>query len=109
MANGQTQRRTSLVLPVVLIAIGAMFLYANYRPAFDPWPVLRTYWPLILIFVGLGKIWDSTRRQRQQAGNPNAPSPPASSVGTTIAILGIVLVLVAVFWHGRAFSRDRPG
>jgi len=97
-----------LVFPILLIAGGAIFLYANYRPAFDPWPVLRTYWPLILIFVGLGKIWDSTQRQRQQAGNPNAP-PPSSSVGTTIAILGFVLILVALLWHGRAFSRDRRG
>jgi hypothetical protein len=101
--------RPPLVFPILLIVVGAIFLYANYRPAFDPWPVLRTYWPLILIFVGLGKIWDSTQRRRQQASDPNAPPPPASSVGTTIAILGVVLILVAVFWHGRAFSRDRRG
>jgi len=58
MAEGQSPRRTSLVLPIVLITIGGMFLYANWRPAFDPWPILRTYWPLILVFVGLGKMWD---------------------------------------------------
>jgi hypothetical protein len=100
-------QRPPLVFPILLIVVGAIFLYANYRPGFDPWPVLRTYWPLILIFIGLGKIWDSTRRQRLQTSDPNAPPPPTSSVGTTVAILGVVLVLVAVFWHGRAFSRDR--
>jgi N-terminal domain of toast_rack, DUF2154/LiaI-LiaF-like transmembrane region len=101
--------RPPLVFPILLIAVGAIFLYANFRPAFDPWPVLRTYWPLILILMGLGKIWDSTQRQRQQASNPNAPPPAGSSVGTTVAILGFVLILVALFWHGRAFSRDRRG
>jgi N-terminal domain of toast_rack, DUF2154/Domain of unknown function (DUF5668) len=101
--------RPPLVFPILLIAVGAIFLYANYRPGFDPWPVLRTYWPLILILVGLGKIWDSTQRQRQQASNPNAPPPAGSSVGTTVAILGFVLILVALFWHGRAFSWDRRG
>ena len=56
MAQGDSPRRTSLVVPIVLIAVGGMFLYANWRPAFDPWPILRTYWPLILVFVGLGKM-----------------------------------------------------
>src|SRR5712675_1332265 len=72
MANGQTQRRTSLVLPVVLVALGAMFLYANWRPAFDPWPILRTYWPLILVFVGLGKMWDATRPRQNADGTPRS-------------------------------------
>jgi len=52
MANGQSPRRTRLVLPICAgSTIGAMFLYANWRPAFDPWPTLRTYCPLILVFV----------------------------------------------------------
>ena len=55
--------RPPLVFPIVLIVVGALFLYANYRPAFDPWQVMRTYWPLILIFVGLAKIFDSTLRR----------------------------------------------
>jgi hypothetical protein len=98
MAQNQ---RPPLVIPILLIVLGALFLYANYRPAFDPWPILRTYWPLILIFVGLGKMWDSTR----QSQNPGAPR--GSSVGTTVGILAFVLVLVALLWHGRVFSRDR--
>jgi N-terminal domain of toast_rack, DUF2154/Domain of unknown function (DUF5668) len=102
--------RPTLAFPIILIVIGGFFLYANYRPGFDPWPILRTYWPLILIFVGLGKIWDSTQRQRQQAQFRNDPNVPRNySVGSTIAILGLVLVFVALFWHGRVFSRDRHG
>ena len=94
-------RSPSLVFPIILIALGALFLYANWRPAFDPWPILKTYWPLILIFVGLGKIWDSAR----QRNNPNPPR--GSSIGGTIGVLAFILVLVALFWHGRVFSRDR--
>ena len=59
--------RTPLVFPILLIALGAILLYTQYHPAWDPWPILRTYWPLILIFVGLGKIWDAT--QRRQSAN----------------------------------------
>lgn len=47
-------------------------------------------------------MWDATR-QRQ---NPNAPRANFS-MGSTVGILAFVLVLVALFWHGRAFSRDR--
>ena len=95
-------RQRSLVFPIILISIGALFLYANWRPAFDPWPILRTYWPLILIFIGLGKMWDSTRRRKAGDG-----TRVAFSVGTTIGVLAFIFVLMALFWHGRAFSRDR--
>jgi N-terminal domain of toast_rack, DUF2154/Domain of unknown function (DUF5668) len=99
MAQNQ---RPPLVVPIILIVVGALFLYANYRPGFAPWPIIRTYWPLILIFFGLGKMWDATHRAR--SGDPNAP--PGTSVGGTIAIVAVVLVLFALFWRGRVFSRD---
>lgn len=104
MANGRVPRRTSLVLPVVLIAIGAMFLYANWRPAFDPWPILRTYWPLILVFIGLGKMWDATRARQNPEGTAGAGGV---SLGATFGAVAFVLVLIILFWHGRAFTRDR--
>jgi hypothetical protein len=99
MAQDGAPRHSSLVFPILLITIGALFLYANWRPAFDPWPVLTTYWPLILIFLGLGKMWDMTRRRQ----NPNAA--PGSSVGATVGILAFVLLLFVFLWHGHAFSR----
>jgi N-terminal domain of toast_rack, DUF2154/Domain of unknown function (DUF5668) len=98
MAQDASPRRVSLVGPIILISIGALFLLHNWRPDFEPWPVLLTYWPLILIFIGLGKIWDHMQRSR----NPNAPS---SSIGSTIAILACVFVLIALIWHGRSYSR----
>jgi len=104
MADGRSQRRTSLVLPIVLITVGAMFLYANWRPAFDPWPILRTYWPLILVFVGLGKMWDAMRAKQNPDGTARSGGV---SLGATFGALAFVLVLVVLFWHGRAFTRDR--
>src|SRR5882762_502182 len=104
MANGQTKRRTSLVLPVVLVALGAMFLSANWRPAFDPWPILRTYWPLILVFVGLGKMWDATRPRQNADGTPRSGGV---SLGATFGALAFVLVLIILFGHGRAFTKNR--
>jgi hypothetical protein len=92
------------VLPVVLIALGAMFLYANWRPAFDPWPILRTYWPLILVFVGLGKMWDATRPRQNPDGTPRSGGV---SLGGTFGALAFVLVLIILFGHGRAFTKNR--
>ena len=51
-------RRTSLVGAFLLIALGLLFLYSNLRPGLDPWPLLSRYWPLLLVFLGLGKLWD---------------------------------------------------
>ena len=61
MPQDDQQRRTSLVVPILLIALGALFLFRNWHPGFSPYQILKTYWPLILVLVGLGKIWDSSR------------------------------------------------
>ncbi len=94
-----TPRRVSLFVPILLIAIGGIFLYANWHPTFDPWPIFLNYWPLILIFVGLGKIYDSWQRRQ------HPESPAGSSMGGTVAALALVVVLVALFWHGGRFNR----
>jgi hypothetical protein len=99
MAQDGNPRRVSLVFPIILITIGALFLIHNWRPAFDPLPILWTYWPLILIFIGVGKIWDSIQRSR----NPNAP--PGVSIGASIGTIAFVVVLVVLLWHGRSLSR----
>ena len=98
MAQDGNPRRVSLVFPIILITVGALFLLHNWRPAFDPWPILATYWPLILIFVGVGKIWDSTYRSR----NPDAPQ--RISIGATAGAIAFVVVLVALLIHGRSLS-----
>ncbi len=56
MPDDSNPRRVSLVLPIILITVGILFLVRNWHPAFEPWAILLDYWPLILIFVGLGKI-----------------------------------------------------
>jgi hypothetical protein len=104
MAENGTPRRTSLVFPILLIAVGAIILYSNWRPSFDPWPILWTYWPLILIFLGAGKIYDSWRRRR----NPDAPRG-GSSLGATVGTVVFVIVLVVLLGSGRRFNRWRGG
>jgi CYTH domain-containing protein len=103
MAQEGAPRRVSLFGPIILIAIGGIFLYANWHPEFDPWPIFRDYWPLILIFIGLGKIFDSWQRRN------HPESQVSSSVGGTIAAIALVVVLVVVLSHGRRFNRWHSG
>lgn len=98
MAQDGNPRRVSLVFPIILIVIGALFLIRSWSPNFDPWSVLADYWPLLLIFVGLGMVWDNIRRRQ----NPNAHT--GISVGSTIGVLAFVVVLVVLISHGRVFS-----
>jgi uncharacterized protein DUF2154/cell wall-active antibiotic response 4TMS protein YvqF len=103
MAQDGEPRRTSLVFPIVLIGFGVLFLLRRWNPAFEPWSILRTYWPLILIFIGIGKIWDNVQRSR----NPNAP--PGISLGATFGAVAFVLVIGMLIWHGRGFNRRHDG
>jgi hypothetical protein len=95
MARDGNPRRGSLVFPILLIALGAIFLYSNWHPAFDPWPVLWTYWPLLLILVGLGMFWDTLRQRENSASGSRFP------IGSTLGALVFVLALAALLWHGR--------
>jgi N-terminal domain of toast_rack, DUF2154/Domain of unknown function (DUF5668) len=97
----QNAQRPQLAVPIILIVVGVLFLYANYQPIFDPWLILRTYWPLILIFIGLGKMVDSMRA-RQHEGVPSG-----SSIGAIVGMVAFIVVLVALLSHAHAFSRGR--
>lgn len=99
MPEESNYRRVSVVLPVILITIGVLFLVRNWRPSFEPFEIFWDYWPLILIFVGLGKIYDNFQRSR------NANAAPGIAVGTTVGILAFVAVLAVLLWHGRGVAR----
>lgn len=97
MPDNDGLRSRSLVFPTILVLVGAIFLYRNWHPEFSPWPILKTYWPLILVFVGLGKMWDATQGAKYSG-------KPGVSIGSTIGVLLFVLVLVVLLWRGHAFS-----
>lgn len=89
-------RRPSIGASLVLIAIGLLLLLANLRPDFHVLPVLARYWPLILIFLGLGKLWDYSQQSRYSDGRAHVS-------GAAIALLTIVIIV------GVALARGRGG
>jgi len=104
MPDDGSMRSRSLVFPILLVAIGGIFLYRTLNPGFEPLPVLWRYWPLILILVGLGKMWDATQGAR-------AAGKPGTYIGSTIGVLAFVVVIVLLLWRGHAFGdyRNRHG
>ncbi len=87
-------RRGHLGFGLVLIALGVVLLVMIRRPDFDPWRALDRYWPLILIFIGLGKLLDHLM-------NRNNPQGRRESWISGTAIALIVLVgLFAIFARG---------
>jgi hypothetical protein len=95
MSLNDRQPKTSLVMPILLITVGAVFLFKNWHPGFEPYQILRTYWPLILILVGLGKIWDSSRQRAAAPGERNT----GIALGSTLGIVAFVFVLVILLGH----------
>jgi hypothetical protein len=87
--------RRSIVGPMVLIALGALFLLGTMRPDFDPWWILWRFWPLLLIFIGLGQIFDHYWNR-----NPDGTRTYAVS-GTGLALLLLLIALIVVGWRDR--------
>jgi hypothetical protein len=98
------RRRRSLTGPIVLIGLGIIFLIATLHPEFDIWPVLASYWPLILIFIGVGQIWDYYWRH----SHPDDPRPRGFS-GTAAALVLLILFCILAAWHGRSWAGGRWG
>lgn len=106
MPETTSRQRGSIVGAILLIALGALFLYANHRPDFDVWFFLGRYWPLILIFLGLGKLWDYFWHR----SHPDSPRS-GEVFGILFAVL-ILLLILAVFvrhprhWGARSVPHD---
>jgi len=97
MPDGGGVRSRSLVFPVILILLGGIFLYRSFEPNFEPWPVIWKFWPLLLILIGLGKMWDAMQGAK---GNPR----PGISIGSTVGVLLFVVVIVLLMWRSPSLA-----
>lgn len=92
------RRAGSITGALILIAIGVFVLISNLHPEIEFWPILFRYWPLILIFIGIGKIFDSIVFR-----DSGATTRSDHVSGAAIAFLVLILVFAFALWkvHGR--------
>jgi hypothetical protein len=104
MDQPRPRRHDSFVGPIILIALGGVLLMWRLYPDFTPWPVLFRYWPLILILIGLGKIWDSYYIRRHMEPGATPVTPVISGMG--IAWIVLLVFFILAMWHGRGRWND---
>jgi hypothetical protein len=93
------RRRSSIGGALIVIAIGVFFLVVNLHPDLNVWSIVQRYWPVLLIAVGLGYIWDAWMDRT----HPPTDGPRHHS-GAPIAVLVVLLILGFAIWRG-GYSR----
>jgi hypothetical protein len=90
------KRRGSIGGALIVIAVGIFFLIMNLHPELDAWSIARRYWPVLLIAIGLGYIWDALMDR-----GPSDSNAPRHHSGAPIAVLIILIIFGLAIWRGR--------
>lgn len=103
----RAMRRTSVVGPLALIAVGVLFLMVQIGrlPAASLWLWFARWWPLLLILVGFVRLFEWLLDRRAQASANGTPAPQR------ILGLGVVLLIAALVIAGGISSilRNKAG
>jgi DUF4097 and DUF4098 domain-containing protein YvlB len=90
-------RRHSVVGPLILIVIGALFLLRNFGYTIPLFPHFVKYWPLLLVLIGLVRLAEFFAAR--SAGRP-APVMGGGTVFLLVVVIAIGVGVSAVL-HGR--------
>lgn len=92
------RQRRSIFTGLLLILLGVLFLLSELRPAWDLWDFFYHYWPLLLVLLGLAKLFDHFMASQTGEGRP-----PAITGGEIALIIVLFFVLGSIV----AFHRVR--
>jgi len=80
-------KRRSVAGPLVLIVIGALFLWNNLRPDIPVWDLISQYWPFFLIGWGVLQLLEIG-----VAATQNRPIPRGMGSGSIVLIIVVCLI-----------------
>lgn len=95
MSNGRV-RYGSVFSGVILILAGVLLLLHSYYPGFEIWRVFSRWWPLLLIFWGLVKLYE--RNAARRAGDARSGNVTGGEVLLVIALLLLAGAVGGVDW-----------
>jgi DUF4097 and DUF4098 domain-containing protein YvlB len=97
-----SRRRTSGIFPgVVLISVGILLLLHNYR-GLDLLDVLLRWWPLVLIFLGVIKLYERVMASRSD--DPSSARITAGEIFLVVGMLALMSIVVAAEYGNRAIG-----
>jgi len=103
MVDIQHRKRTSIAGGLIVVIIGVIFLIANLQPQLDMWSIAMRYWPVFLILIGLGKIFDAFLMRND--GSPRGATGNAGMALVMLVLLGF-LFFALQRGHGRVNTRQ---
>src|SRR4051794_14212159 len=93
------RREGSLFWSLTLISVGILFLLSNLSIGIRPWSIVARYWPVLIIFWGLGKLMHYFR----SAEDPVAGRKSLLTAGDVALLIFLLILGTAVT---KAVSRD---
>lgn len=99
--NNVPNQRGSIFSGLLLIFLGAVFLFEHFHPSFRIWHYFYRYWPLLLILWGLAKIIDHLSAQRSGEGKP-----PLLSGGEAALMVLVVFVFIGLGVKSWVMEKD---
>jgi len=98
-------RGSGIFVGVTLIVFGAAFLLHNYR-GYEFHTVLLHWWPLLLIFLGLAKLYENTSGRSVEAGASRITGGEIFLIIGLLVLVGIVISIDTVKdkIHGENFD-----
>lgn len=101
----RSRQRTSGIFPgLVLLTVGFLLLLHNYR-GLDLEEVLRHWWPLALIFLGLVKLYDRTVASRSD--DPGSARITGGEIWLVVGMMVLLSCVVAVDYGKRAIGGEK--
>ncbi len=103
MANGY--RKDSIFWALTLIAVGGLFLYTNFHHDVRAWHIIGRYWPILIIFWGLSKLYAYFKFRH----DPNVPAGPFITGGEIVGLVFLLIIGSAISTAVRHSDRILSG